>query len=127
MTRLGDASQCALSERKLNPQSGWECPLSWENLTPALLTHLLTASADRVVLTFLAASAALAGVTAQTRPMNCTLLTWLARSIIAALVLSALWLAQATEKRQESRPQALRAGEALQAAATPASGGTRQD
>ncbi|WP_397535743.1 hypothetical protein [Roseateles sp.] len=54
--------------------------------------------------------------------MNCNHLTWLARGIIVALVLAALWLAQATSNRQEQRPPALHAGHALQAAATPASG-----
>ncbi len=53
--------------------------------------------------------------------MNCTHLTWLARALIAALVLAALWLAQATEHRQQQRPLALRDGHALQAAAAAAS------
>lgn|GEM_PF-6920696 len=65
-----------------------------------------------------------AGVTSPAPSMTCTHLTWLARAIIVTLVLAALWLAQATEHRQEQRPLALRAGHALQAAAAAASDST---
>lgn len=65
-----------------------------------------------------------ADVTSLAPSMTCTYLTWLARAIIATLVLAALWLAQATEHRQEQRPLALRTGHALQAAAAAASDNT---
>lgn len=61
------------------------------------------------------------GVTPFAPSMTCTHLSWLARAIVVTLVLAALWLAQATEHRQQQLPPALRAGHALQAAAAAAS------